>query len=871
MPFSSTTISAGPYTPNGVTTNYPYLFLALSADEVQVVLTDAGGVETILTTGFEIHDIGNPDGGVVIFTVAPVYDGRTLTIRAVPSFAQETDFGNQGAYNPTEINRALDRAAQRSIYLRDLFSGAVAVPGGGITTVTWASVQGKPAEFTPAPHVHAGEDITSGTVAAARIATLDAAKIGTGTLAAARIPSLDASKLTSGVLDPARIPAQSGGIVAATDIASLTGPQQALIVEGTLVTTSDGRQWRYSGAGSKVLEASYVLLSTSVSYAALTGKPAEITSLVALSITADTLPYGSGVDTLSLTPFTATGRALAGMASQAAAIAYTSPLTTKGDVYGYGASPARVPVGANGQVLTADSAQALGVKWANPSGSAVGVNEVNFVATFSGNPDGATNNDAAFAAAEASAYERIYLNEGRYLTTRAISTFDKRYVGPGKIYRGTSGAGSFPGFGRYGADVHPTVDPLVEYGLSENLEFSDSTYKVINAGTRRNFDRYLGSPGFPPYFWAPAIPEFNRFIVNGGSSGFSGATTSAITAGVTTSVNVTGGSADWTVGETIGFAAAMDGLVTETRVLTGVNPLTWVGPLTNNYPIGTTIQHGYRTMNVQKMVVLDHNGQGDAYAFLARVQVNHVKLASQTAFENGSTGGIIGGDMVASQHANYLTGWENSISNGGAADICVAGFVNSYVRTVDTGNFGNFWIHDLAKMDGGGTGYAAYGLKPLDGVYVAALAAKTGLDFTRSAFSIAAVALPLNQKVSFDAQIVAPGASNGNGWVATTDGGMYIYGTLVSGVKTLELQNGGYRVRLQANGGLTTNAGFTGGSTGAFAGNITSTGGYVHGATGLAVTSGQRVYLDGPGGNVYIDYSGGVVHIVKNGSTIFSG
>jgi hypothetical protein len=43
-------------------------------------------------------------------------------------------------------------------------------------------------------------------------------------------------------------------------------------------------------------------------------------------------------------------------------------LTTKGDVWGYSTTNARIPVGTNGQVLTADSAQALGVKWATPAG-----------------------------------------------------------------------------------------------------------------------------------------------------------------------------------------------------------------------------------------------------------------------------------------------------------------------------------------------------------------------------------------------------------------------------------------------------------------------------------------------------------------------
>jgi hypothetical protein len=41
-----------------------------------------------------------------------------------------------------------------------------------------------------------------------------------------------------------------------------------------------------------------------------------------------------------------------------------SPLTTKGDVYVFGTANDRLPVGTDNYVLTADSAQALGVKWA---------------------------------------------------------------------------------------------------------------------------------------------------------------------------------------------------------------------------------------------------------------------------------------------------------------------------------------------------------------------------------------------------------------------------------------------------------------------------------------------------------------------------
>jgi hypothetical protein len=44
-------------------------------------------------------------------------------------------------------------------------------------------------------------------------------------------------------------------------------------------------------------------------------------------------------------------------------VAVGSPLTTKGDLYGFDTGGARIPVGANGTVLTADSSDAQGVSW----------------------------------------------------------------------------------------------------------------------------------------------------------------------------------------------------------------------------------------------------------------------------------------------------------------------------------------------------------------------------------------------------------------------------------------------------------------------------------------------------------------------------
>jgi hypothetical protein len=56
---------------------------------------------------------------------------------------------------------------------------------------------------------------------------------------------------------------------------------------------------------------------------------------------------------------------VAGLGAQGAAGASgTAPLTTKGDLLSYSTSAVRLGVGANNTVLTADSAQATGIKWA---------------------------------------------------------------------------------------------------------------------------------------------------------------------------------------------------------------------------------------------------------------------------------------------------------------------------------------------------------------------------------------------------------------------------------------------------------------------------------------------------------------------------
>jgi len=59
-------------------------------------------------------------------------------------------------------------------------------------------------------------------------------------------------------------------------------------------------------------------------------------------------------------------------------IGSTSPLTTKGDLFGYDTDDNRIPIGANDEILTADNAQALGLKWAAPAAPATAIVALQF-------------------------------------------------------------------------------------------------------------------------------------------------------------------------------------------------------------------------------------------------------------------------------------------------------------------------------------------------------------------------------------------------------------------------------------------------------------------------------------------------------------
>ena len=68
--------------------------------------------------------------------------------------------------------------------------------------------------------------------------------------------------------------AAQAAIVSSGTLADLTAPQQALVQEGSFVTTVDGKRWQYKGTGDKTLAASYILISDETpEWTTIEGKP----------------------------------------------------------------------------------------------------------------------------------------------------------------------------------------------------------------------------------------------------------------------------------------------------------------------------------------------------------------------------------------------------------------------------------------------------------------------------------------------------------------------------------------------------------------------------------------------------------------------
>ena len=279
------------------------------------------------------------DGGV--FGASPnfVFDKTTgnLTLTGTVTAATFATSG-AGAWSVEGSFGTLTAPAASHSKLAFGASGQLTVAQNGATAFTDVSLVG---------HTHVESDVTNlvsdlaGKAAASH--THAATDIVSGTMAVARLPVMVASGAS-----------HAAGVV--PDPGATAGTARYLREDGT---------WVQPGFGG------------------LTG---------ALTLGQD---YTSGVTagTYPKVTVNAQGRVTAGAAlvaadvpslaeSQVTGLATDLPKgiqTTKGDVIGYGTAPARLGVGADGQVMMADSTQTLGVRWGQGAGAVVNTIAVGYV------------------------------------------------------------------------------------------------------------------------------------------------------------------------------------------------------------------------------------------------------------------------------------------------------------------------------------------------------------------------------------------------------------------------------------------------------------------------------------------------------------
>lgn len=503
----------------------------------------------------------------------------------------------------------------------------------------------------------------------------------------------------------------------------------------------------------------------------------------------------------------------------------------------------------------------------------------NFVDVYGGNPDGATSNDTAFTNAEASSFERIWLPEGEYWTTKSNSFFTKWYEGPGKI-KIVSGAGTLPG------KKQTTLTPVdfgtvgtTEYGEHGDTSFSQIRYEYIRPGARESISRAIDLTANGPYFQAGACGTFVRFFSQSGSSGTNAHLIAAANATATTAdLNSAEGLA---ISDVIGFQtsdnAVPGDVVTITNIALGggaggSDRITFTPALANTYPFAgsdwavpqyvsgyatsSQVSKGRRTNNAHYFATLDATAAGDHYLFLGRVGNSYTLKAGQTDFFDGSTVAFIGGDMSFSANGQYGTPWEFGVVDYGF-DVAVIN-VSSYNRTNDTGDKRVTWIHDLPKSEG---------TKPIDVFYAPAGASRVGLDLTLANFSSdgeRAIQMKTGQRLYFDASASGAVGTRARGFWGNVQGDTYITHSTDS-TEVLDVYVGGTRSLRIRPAAVTTPNAFTSGSTIAATSHITSTSGYVYGAQGCRVPTGSAMYLDGLGNGTYLTFNGSSVFLYVNG------
>jgi hypothetical protein len=229
----------------------------------------------------------------------------------------------------------------------------------------------------------------------------------------------------------------NGNLVAQSTSATFEAAQHALFIS----TRNTASPSQFYGAVDEVALFSTPLTAAEIaSFAAFLDTP-EVTS-AAYNAKGDLL-VGTGPNSYDNLPAGADGQVLTADATQTTKVKWATPRggiatdtiwDAKGDLaVASGAdAAAKLPLGANGQVLTADSAQALGVKWATPAARGAGGLTKLFDATLGADAASIDTGAAGIASGYAVLEVFVYLR-----TVLAASPTDLAWI---RFNNDTSGA-----------------------------------------------------------------------------------------------------------------------------------------------------------------------------------------------------------------------------------------------------------------------------------------------------------------------------------------------------------------------------------------------------------------------------------------------
>lgn len=199
---------SGPYYTNGAATDFPFEFKANSETDVSVIRVAPAGSATIVSPALYSVSLAPNDGpgGTVQFLVAPVTSDEELFVALTPSFEQNIKYEDEGAFNQSILNRMMDEAALRSIFLRHRIDRSLSLPFGeeaaplpsrearkgkflGFSTVDGAPVATDGSDTTLAPDLASG-DAGKGSALVAHKAPGDGALVRTTDLALNDFPNI---------------------------------------------------------------------------------------------------------------------------------------------------------------------------------------------------------------------------------------------------------------------------------------------------------------------------------------------------------------------------------------------------------------------------------------------------------------------------------------------------------------------------------------------------------------------------------------------------------------------------------------------------------------------------------------------------------